>query len=549
MCGIVGYSGQENYSDSKIALLLLYNSLKRNSEDATGIWSPINTLKKDNISCSTFLKSTQISPDKVFIGHLRAKSIGANTKENAHPYQFDNIIGCQNGTLNNHWNIARSHKLDLEPLNVDGEIIMKVLSKTGDLKVLNQISGPTAFLWYNTTTGYLYAFRNSGRPLYRGYIGKSMYISSEADALKIIGCKNTLEFKEEFLYVMKDGGFVGNVVKLKNNPISCDHNTKVEYKATEMYAKTSAYSRNLIPYKNTNIRLNNKFRDHYDQEFDFSNLTGREYFHNEDEDQESIKGAFSIDKVCKYLPSEINSRNWTGVNPAIYQGCMIRYTGENKYKLVDNDNKCVLYKNSWYRISFLSAISVAEIYMRLISELPEITIEVSKFLCDFESIDAKSKYLKVCINYQWDPIVYPEKDDTEYTIEAEDIVQVIKLYPNRKSVLVKSTRSDTEEEILLCHCVPATINEFTVFANSIYESLLEDEDDDMENQLKEVITTVAENISWLKDAVETDNMNEVRKALSEFEENVSEFYLLLDDEDQSVKNEVVINAESNIQNN
>lgn len=74
---------------------MYYNSKERDSTDATGIYSPKNDIKKSAESCKEFLASTEIIPDTTFIGHVRKKTYGAKTAEEAHPFRFDNVVGVE----------------------------------------------------------------------------------------------------------------------------------------------------------------------------------------------------------------------------------------------------------------------------------------------------------------------------------------------------------------------------------------------------------------------------------------------------------------------
>lgn len=236
MCGIVGYSGTTEFDEDKIKFLLYYNSIERTSNQGTGIWSKKQGVVKLPDSCKTFLKNVEILPCKEFIGHVRSRSIGIVSADNTHPFEYGTLIGCQNGTLANYEEMADKYKIDLHTHSTDSRVLFKALSETKDFTPISEIDGPTALLWKNTATDLLYVFRNFSRTLYRGKIEGASYISSEREALAIIGCKTIYEFKEDCVYRIKNGEIVSNVIKIKNTPIavvnkySTYSNTRPEFK-------------------------------------------------------------------------------------------------------------------------------------------------------------------------------------------------------------------------------------------------------------------------------------------------------------------------------
>jgi len=241
MCGQAAFSSAEPFDVNKIKTLMLWNSLERGI-DSTGLYSPKNGLKKSILKGSDFItaKSDQygILPDNIFMAHLRQKTVGAIKAENAHPFKRGDWVLQHNGTLTNHYDLINKYDLGYANYDVDSDVICGALEKTGDiLTVLSEIDGPAALVIQNTKEpNRLYVFKNKERPLFKGYIGSSMYISSIENSLTLIGCTSVKEFKDDYLYVIEDGLIVkGYPKEIKSNPYT--HT----YKASNYAASDQKY--------------------------------------------------------------------------------------------------------------------------------------------------------------------------------------------------------------------------------------------------------------------------------------------------------------------
>lgn len=211
MCGIVAYSGKNPFNLDKIKLLMYWNSVER-GKDSTGVFTPLNGVIKDSDKAEVFLKKNEIKPDTTFIGHLRAATVGAKTKDNSHPFETGSLIGVHNGTLNNIWGVVVTNGLLSKDYDVDSHGLYAVLDKykRGETekvypKILSTIEGAMALVWWDKDEETLYVYRNDERPLFRGKIDGDIYISSIKESLDMIGCNSVKEFKEEYLYKIKNG--------------------------------------------------------------------------------------------------------------------------------------------------------------------------------------------------------------------------------------------------------------------------------------------------------------------------------------------------------
>lgn len=219
-CGLIGYSGPEPFNDVYIKMLIYINGLERGQE-ATGIYSPLNGLKKGIDKAWEFVSNNKVEmiPDTLFIGHVRQSTVGNNSELNAHPFKRGNCVLAHNGTLRNHWNLLRKYKLDFNSYNVDSDILAGAIDASNSSDPLREIDGAAAILFHDIRQpDKLFVFRNDDRPLYRGNLGPNMYISSVHEPLVAMKCANIKEFKKDKFYTIEKGLIIGNPKNVKNTP-------------------------------------------------------------------------------------------------------------------------------------------------------------------------------------------------------------------------------------------------------------------------------------------------------------------------------------------
>lgn len=229
-CGIIGFSGKNKFNKDKIIHLIMWNTFERGL-DATGVYSPKNGLIKTIDNGFDFVQKNNILEDDIFMAHVRAATVGDKTKvANAHPFQYNGVTFLHNGTLRNHQDLMYKHELKYADFSVDSQVIAGIIGKEQNFNVISEIDGPAAFLiHHDKTPNILYAFRNSERPLFRGMIGEDMYISSIKESLKLIGCTKIKDFKENYLYAIKDGKII-DYRAVKNTPYHSFTHTKTNFK-------------------------------------------------------------------------------------------------------------------------------------------------------------------------------------------------------------------------------------------------------------------------------------------------------------------------------
>lgn len=219
MCGILGFSSTGNFNEDKIKTLMLFNQDR--GKDSLGYYVPNKEIYKELGKVEDILtaKEFNIPPANLFIGHIRAATVGSKDElKNAHPFHHGNIVLVMNGTLSNHWDLCREDGFAIADFNVDSDVLTAMINKAQSKDPLGRVLGGCAVLYTDTNTNILYAYRNSERPLYRGKLGDDMYLSSIDKSLKYIGCTDVKELKQDILYAIKEGKVINNYKVTKVEP-------------------------------------------------------------------------------------------------------------------------------------------------------------------------------------------------------------------------------------------------------------------------------------------------------------------------------------------
>jgi hypothetical protein len=202
MCGLVGFVGKIGYKEEQAFKLMLKLDVIR-GEDSTGVASvnatgKIKMAKKAALPWELFetdeyKKAVDQNQSLCLIGHNRAATKGVINDNNAHPFEFDNVVGAHNGTLR-----GQSLLEDYKNFDVDSENIYHHMSIHGAEHTLHRLNGAFALAFYDKKEDYLGLVRNNERPLYFCFCndGDTVGWASEPWILAVALSKNGIKYND-----------------------------------------------------------------------------------------------------------------------------------------------------------------------------------------------------------------------------------------------------------------------------------------------------------------------------------------------------------------
>lgn len=183
MCGHVGIAGNLTHKDeATMKRLFLYDFFR--GPDSTGLATVRNSNEVkiakvashplDLFDMQKFKDALQAFPSHVFIGHNRLATKGIVNNVNAHPYQFEHIVGAHNGTLSAASWKRLEDKLG-EKFEVDSKAIFAAIAKFGIEETIPLLRASVdnvkcedawALVWFDLNAKTLNFLRNKERPLW-----------------------------------------------------------------------------------------------------------------------------------------------------------------------------------------------------------------------------------------------------------------------------------------------------------------------------------------------------------------------------------------------
>lgn len=209
MCGIVGAAGDLTHLEEKMFRFMLMHDTYRGPH-STGVFSAHKFMDKYHLVKEVGtpydgffkLKETEEmfrSVNRLLIGHNRAATKGAITRENAHPFEHGNIVGVHNGTIRRQSLYKDSNKFD-----VDSDNLYYNISEEGLEETLKKTDGAFALVFFDKEKQELNFVRNDERPLFYALstTGKCLFWASEPWMIQVAAAQakvnigDVLSFKE-----------------------------------------------------------------------------------------------------------------------------------------------------------------------------------------------------------------------------------------------------------------------------------------------------------------------------------------------------------------
>ena len=208
MCGLVGMFGivtpamEKAFNDLLIVDVVRgahstgVVSVKRGQKQAPVLLKQVGT--PDNLFDMKDYQSRVLSGvQRVLIGHNRFATKGAVNKRNAHPFQFDNIVGAHNGSLTSY------NQLDgYGEYNVDSQVLFNHIQKHGMKDAWDKTVGAMALTYWDDNTNTMNIVRNDERSLFFAYTENDdvLIYASEPWMLEMVAYRHNIKIKEINLF-------------------------------------------------------------------------------------------------------------------------------------------------------------------------------------------------------------------------------------------------------------------------------------------------------------------------------------------------------------
>lgn len=205
MCGHVGVAGLFNGKEEKaLKELLIVDSLR--GVDSTGL--AVVPRQSGEVRMAKSLGDPfQLMDTKGFeaifkglnrvaIGHNRYGTVGKNSRANAHPFEFETLVGAHNGTLKSKWNIPEGSKHD-----VDSQALYAHMDKEGVKDLMQYMEGAWALVWWDKVEDTINFLRNKERTLYLTYANNDscVFWASERWMLEGVLARNDIKHSEPYI--------------------------------------------------------------------------------------------------------------------------------------------------------------------------------------------------------------------------------------------------------------------------------------------------------------------------------------------------------------
>lgn len=236
MCGLVGIAGKIGANEEKAFKTMLFLDELR-GKHSTGVaflqgynekpeFKVVKLAQRgaefvDNKEFTTALARKNY----VLIGHNRYATQGAIVDENAHPFEFQNVIGAHNGSLAWGWKTSFHDSLNRV---VDSEAIYSEVNHSDAATMWPKLKGAAALTWLDKRDNSLHFLRNKERPLFFTTANKGETIIWASEPWMIhVSCgrenvvidKNPVEVAINTEYVFDISMKAGHKISVTRNPV------------------------------------------------------------------------------------------------------------------------------------------------------------------------------------------------------------------------------------------------------------------------------------------------------------------------------------------
>lgn len=203
MCGLVGVAGIVGVKEESVFHDLLVMDAVRGPH-STGVYgigphgNKEGVLLKEEGSTYPFLEQwgerllgKWSGSWRLLLGHNRWATMGVINRYNAHPFEFETVVGAHNGTLVNQ-KLLPDHKM----FDVDSENIYHSIDTLGIDYTHERLDGAYALSYYDKVDQSLNFVRNGQRSLSYCFSTdkKTMYWASEKEMLELCLRRNNVRF-------------------------------------------------------------------------------------------------------------------------------------------------------------------------------------------------------------------------------------------------------------------------------------------------------------------------------------------------------------------